>query len=344
MSNPENGGDTPPVVSPETETMISSEAELKRSHEIGGENSLLQRVQLKFRNAVGRAMEEIPDEKIRNGIKEIQEEVVNLLKHLQEKSGLDDESLQFFEDEIIKSKVEAFISKMALGTERALIKQVLARNKVLSEGLNSTQEELRREMYDEMTGLLQKKYLQNRFKDMLSMLQREAHDNPSLLALMFFDIDHFKKVNDTYGHQAGDSVIAGVGRIVRENFQRESDAAGKYGGDEFVVVMPKCNAFNAALKAENIRKKIEETKFTAFKDNEKVEFNVTVSIGVLIATLRKFLNANSEKTMEYLVKQADVLLYESKQKGRNRVSPREIEVGETEAGETEVEPEQSPKG
>jgi len=328
MSNPENGGDTPPVVSPETETIVSSEAELKRSHEIEGDNPLIQRVQLKFRNAIGRAMEEIPDEKIRSGIKKIQEEVVVLLKQLQEKSGLDDMSLQLFEDEIIKSKVEAFISKMALGTERDLRKQLSVQNKALREGLSSTQEELRREMYDEMTGLLQKKYLLSGFMDRLSMLQREAYETPVKASLMFFDIDHFKRINDKFGHQAGDDVIAGVGKIVREKFQRGSDVAGKFGGDEFVVVMPKCDSHNASLLAEDIRKKIEETKFTTFKDSKKVEFGVTVSIGVLTVTLHKFLNGNIDKAMNYLLKQADILLYESKQQGRNRVSPKQIELGE----------------
>ncbi|MBA4336529.1 hypothetical protein C0416_02015 [bacterium] len=323
MPNNVSGGSDTPVVSPETEQI-----EQKRSHEVEGENPLIQRVQLKFRNAVGRAMEEIPDEKIRTGIKKIQEEVLTLLKQLQEKSGLDDKSLQLFEDEIIKSKVDGFISKMALDTERDLRRQLSAQNKVLKEGLSSTQAELKKEMYDEMTGLLQKKYLLSGLKNILAMLQREAYQDPVKVSLMFFDIDHFKGVNDTFGHQAGDDAITGVGKVVRDKFQRGSDVAGKFGGDEFVVVMPKCDSHNAAILAEDVRKKIEESRFTTFKDGQAVEFKVTVSIGVLTANLHRFLNGNIDKAVDYLINQSDVLMYESKQKGRNRVSPKQIELGE----------------
>lgn len=317
-----------------TESGVPLDRSTKRSHEIEGNNPLAQRVQLKFRQAVGRAMEEISDDDIRNGIKAIQQEVVDLLRKLQEESGLDDDSIQIFEDEIIIAKVNAFIAMTALDAERDLRKQIVVQNKALRATVNSNQEELRKEMYDDLTtNLYRKKYLLSSFRKTLSILQREAYNDPVPMSLIFFDIDHFKKVNDTYGHPTGDEVLKGVGEIVGERFQRESDTVGRYGGEEFVVILSKCNEHNAALLAEDLRKQIEETVFTTFVGGKKVEFNVTASIGVLTAVLHKFPNDDFEKVMKGMLKQADALMYEGKQNGRNRVSTKQINIGKMPDGD-----------
>ena len=306
----------------------------RRSHETNVENPLVQRIQLKFRQAVGRAMEEIADKEIREGIKKIQQEVVTLLRKLQEEAGLNDKALQLFEDEIIRAKVNAFIAMTALSTEREILRELKRENKSLKSTLDSSQEELRREMYDELTGLLRKKYFLSGFRKTLSLLQREAFTSPVPIALMFFDVDHFKNVNDTYGHQVGDTVLKRIGKIAQDRFQRESDTSGRYGGEEFVVVMPKCDMRNAALIAEDLRKQIEAETFTTFtEDGRKIEFNVTASVGVLSAVLHRFPNDDFEKIIEGMLKQADALMYEGKQSGRNKISVRQIDIGEILAGD-----------
>lgn len=308
---------------------IGGEArKLRRSHESMDLNPLVQRVQLKFRQAVGQAMEEIADEKIREGIKAIQQEVVELLKKLQQESGLEDAALQLFEDEIIQAKVNAFTAMTVLETQREILHTLKQENQQLKTSLDSSQEELRMEMYDELTGVLKKKYLLSGFRNTLSHLQREAFTMPVPISVLFFDVDHFKRVNDNFGHMAGDDVLSKIGEIVANKFPRKNDTVGKFGGEEFVVVLPGCNEYNAGKLAEDLRREIENLTFKCNKDGKIVEFKVTVSIGALAAILHKFPNDDFEKIMEGMIKQADGLMYQGKHGGRNRVVVSQVQIGE----------------
>jgi len=125
---------------------------------------------------------------------------------------------------------------------------------------------------------------------------------------VIFDIDHFKSVNDTYGHQFGDDVIRMVAQITREH-ARESDFAGRYGGEEFVVLLPDTDLQGAAHFAERLRKAI-ETRALDFQGQPK---NFTVSLGV--ASLEPEMQAHQQ-----LIEKADQALYRSKESGRNRTT------------------------
>lgn len=300
----------------------------RRAYEIEGENRLVQRVQLKFREAVGRAMEEISDKEIREGIQAIQNDVLVLLRKLQEESGLHDKSLQLFEDEVIDAKVNAFIAATALESERKIRQHLIRQNNELRETLDSSQAELRKEMYDDLTGVYRKKYLLNGLRKTLSLLQREAYSKPIPLSVMFFDIDYFKKVNDKYGHQAGDEVLSNLGEIIGNMFQRESDTVGRYGGEEFVAVLPRCNIKDAKNLAESLRSVIEDTPMETVYKGKIETFGVTISVGVVTALLHKVTDGKTGRAMDYILKQADTLLYECKQTGRNKVSLRQVDVGE----------------
>lgn len=300
----------------------------RRAYEVEGKSRLVQRVQLKFREAVGRAMEEISDKEIREGIQAIQRDVVVLLRKLQEESNLNDVSLQLFEDEIIDAKVKAFIATTALESERKIREHLMRQNNELKETLDSSQAELQKEMYDDLTGVYRKKYLLNGLRKTLSLLQREAYNSPVPLSVMFFDIDHFKKVNDKYGHQTGDEVLSTMGKVIGKMFQRESDTVGRYGGEEFVAVLPRCNIKDAAKLAESLRGVVEDTPMKTVHNGEIETFGVTVSVGVVTALLHKVTDGKTERAMDYVLKQADTLLYDSKQTGRNKVSLRKVHVGE----------------
>jgi len=126
--------------------------------------------------------------------------------------------------------------------------------------------------------------------------------------LCFIDIDHFKMVNDTYGHEAGDVILSTVGKILRK-YIRQVDFVGRYGGEEFLVILPSVELSQGIHFAEKIRAIVEQFKF--LYKNERI--SVTVSCGVAQRSVYK----SSEET----VSGADAFLYKAKEAGRNRVLP-----------------------
>lgn len=129
------------------------------------------------------------------------------------------------------------------------------------------------------------------------------------LSCMMIDIDNFKMVNDTYGHIVGDEVLRGIGLLFTdEGIFRKEDVCGRFGGEEFVVILPATNAQNAMIPAEKLREAIRTTKF---KPQEGETFVVTVSIGV--AELEE-----TEESIDDLINKADIALYEAKQTGKDK--------------------------
>jgi len=130
------------------------------------------------------------------------------------------------------------------------------------------------------------------------------------LSVLIFDIDHFKQVNDTYGHLFGDKVIRSVAQILKDNVKGK-DTAVRYGGDEFVVLLPDTAIEGACQVAEKIRKKVEGCRIKRTIDNETVA-NITVSLGVS--------NYKVGESVADFFSRADAALYASKNDGRNRVT------------------------
>lgn len=153
---------------------------------------------------------------------------------------------------------------------------------------------------DGLTGLLNRRT----FNTVLDRRFREADRYRRPLSLLLLDIDHFKKVNDTHGHPAGDAVLRGVARIA-QRCARETDAVARYGGEELALILPETDADGARAVAERIRKAVE----AAQHPTEQGAVRVTVSIGV----------ATQGPSPEEMVEGADKALYRAKQGGRNRV-------------------------
>jgi diguanylate cyclase (GGDEF)-like protein len=124
------------------------------------------------------------------------------------------------------------------------------------------------------------------------------------LSALLLDLDHFKQINDTYGHGPGDEVLATVGEAIRSTV-RESDFAGRYGGEEFVVLLPDTDLDAAMIVAEKIRKAVAGIQITA------VDRRITTSVGVASLPL----HAHDTAT---LIRAADRALYTAKANGRNR--------------------------
>lgn len=158
--------------------------------------------------------------------------------------------------------------------------------------------------HDPLTGIYNKGYL-------LEALDAEFKRAKALhtdFSVLFFDLDHFKKVNDTYGHDAGDYVLKEFSHLVRTNFLKPKDVFARYGGEEFVILLSKTNATLAAELAEKIRSAVEANAFIY----EGKRMPITTSLGV--AELRTDI-----ESAQTLLKHADKALYTAKSQGRNRV-------------------------
>ncbi len=140
------------------------------------------------------------------------------------------------------------------------------------------------------------------FQKLDAEMQRYVRYNTTV-ALLMIDIDNFKKINDTFGHQAGDNLLNALAVIVREE-ARESDICCRYGGEEFTVIMPLTDIANAATSAERLRERVARSLFDGRA--------ITVSIGVAAS-------GENVGTSQELVKKADAALYEAKENGKNRV-------------------------
>ncbi|MBI4510701.1 MAG: GGDEF domain-containing protein [Deltaproteobacteria bacterium] len=156
---------------------------------------------------------------------------------------------------------------------------------------------------DGLTQVYNKRY----FLEVLGREMSRAHRYRRDLSLILFDIDHFKKINDTHGHLAGDYVLKRLAQVIKAKIRRE-DIISRYGGEEFAIVLPEISGENAMVTAEKIRKIVERTSFK-FEDSK---ISVTVSIGV------RSLTSGARDPMEF-IRQADENLYEAKTRGRNQV-------------------------
>jgi diguanylate cyclase (GGDEF)-like protein len=167
----------------------------------------------------------------------------------------------------------------------------------------SYHEEIYRLMtFDGLTGAHNKRFFHEALEREVSRSKRYARD----LSLVLFDIDHFKKVNDTYGHIAGDAVLRQLAALVRANIRRE-DIFSRVGGEEFAIIVPETAAPDAAAVAGKIRSLVEATEMMF----DAISIPVTVSLGVA--------GMDANETSESLYAKADALLYRAKQSGRNRV-------------------------
>lgn len=155
---------------------------------------------------------------------------------------------------------------------------------------------------DALTQLPNRRAFDETFVELDDAFQRSGHP----FSLIILDVDHFKKVNDQHGHAAGDAVLSMIGRVLLEN-RRTTDHASRLGGEEFVLMLPRCDAESARLVADRYRQKIQSAKLRY--NNQYL--SVTVSCGVAEASLND--------TKRSLLQRADSAMYLAKIRGRNQV-------------------------
>ena len=160
---------------------------------------------------------------------------------------------------------------------------------------------------DDLTRLLRK----NSFLQRLHKLLMESYIEGKEVHLVMIDLDHFKKVNDTYGHQTGDVVLERVSELIRA-YLRPSDIAGRFGGEEIIVAM-QSSYEEAVCVAENIRQAVKQNRMKSIGQGASDHFHVTLSIG--IASSHRF-----GFDGKALIQKADEALYTSKSSGRDCIT------------------------
>jgi len=159
---------------------------------------------------------------------------------------------------------------------------------------------------DPMTNLKNRRY----FQDKMAEEYRRAERNHSVLSLIMMDIDHFKKINDEFGHPIGDECLKEMARVIKLRFNRSIDTLARVGGEEFAIILPHVAHESAMTLADNLRRQVEKVSIRYGKKT----IHLTASFGIATQSPTK------ESNMEDLFKQADMALYEAKRLGRNRVA------------------------
>jgi diguanylate cyclase (GGDEF)-like protein len=163
---------------------------------------------------------------------------------------------------------------------------------------------------DALTGVYNRRFLQAKLKEEKARADRYKRS----LSILMADIDHFKAFNDSQGHQKGDALLAAIGKLLHQNV-RELDVVCRYGGEEFLVLLPETDGPRAEIVAERLRSKVEKSDFGA-------PAPVTVSIG--LATY-----PTDADSPEMVISEADGDLYQAKEAGRNRVCRAKPKTGQS---------------
>ncbi len=158
-------------------------------------------------------------------------------------------------------------------------------------------------LLDDLTGCYKKGYCKEFLSKLLTAFIRYKDEK---FSIVMFDLDHFKKINDTYGHLCGDYVLATIAKIVRKNL-RSSDIFCRFGGEEFIVILPKTLAPGALRLAHRLRQNIASYAYVY----NNLQIKVTASFGIT--------TVSPTDSVESLIERCDQALYQAKKKGRNRV-------------------------
>jgi diguanylate cyclase len=225
-----------------------------------------------------------------------------------------DQALRHSEKELVESNnsLEGIVAHLIASTKSMHVSMEMMRQQIQEsrQEINTLQERLERAtveaMSDPLTGLTNRKGLAQAIEQVV-LSSEEINSYPCLLMM---DIDHFKKINDTYGHLLGDRVIKVVADTLRNQIKGK-DTAARYGGEEFCVLLPETELTDAVKVAENIRLAVEKTRIKRSSDNQEI-CRMTISIGV--ARYKPF------ESITALFERADTALYRSKNEGRNRVT------------------------
>jgi len=148
------------------------------------------------------------------------------------------------------------------------------------------------------------------FDEAIERLRDDFQSNAEVFSLLFMDIDHFKKFNDTHGHAVGDKVLTFIATILKKGI-KGSDMVARYGGEEFVVLLPQTNYQGSVIVAQQLCDKVAKKTLIMGGENKTSLGNISISIGVAVVS--------ASDTVASMIERADKALYQAKEEGRNRV-------------------------
>ena len=209
--------------------------------------------------------------------------------------------------DIMKAASDGLMAlNMSYETLTAELQEALARQEKMAKRLEELNSELERQaMTDKLTGLPNRRAFDDQLEKEISRAGRISEP----CALLLLDVDHFKRFNDTHGHQVGDLVLEAVGHTIAKEV-RTCDIPARYGGEEFAVIMPHTPLQGARIAAERIRRALQATAVVV----DGTRLSVTVSIGVTVVV-----NPTERRAGTLAIRRADDALYEAKAAGRNCV-------------------------
>ena len=231
------------------------------------------------------------------------QEIKNITVELQNWRKEEEEDFETIKEKLLNiaisldKEIDDFVGEMKEENEE--VNRLKEKIKILEKKVQKLSKEVKT---DFLMNIANKKAIQEELKKQESSFKRYN----TIYSVVFFDIDHFKNINDTYGHDAGDVILKSLGLLFKR-YARDVDMIGRFGGEEFVAILPNTPKEGAYKFAEKLRKIIAKTKFMY----KKTRINVTVSAGV---ASRDEVNSSEE-----VLKKADERLYLAKQNGRNRV-------------------------
>lgn len=213
------------------------------------------------------------------------------------------EFFDFYPENNLEERFSCFYKKIEVDKRRH---KEFRRIRNQTTSLKTDNRDLKRlSLMDDLTGLHNTRYMKEIFEGLFELVHR--YERP--LSVLMLDLDHFKDVNDKNNHLIGSTVLKEIGRVIKEH-TRKSDVRIRYGGDEFVVIMPETPAKAAMAVAERIRKKVSELAMTVRPD---YVVKITASLGVAS------LDRTRHQAFWELLRDADMAMYEAKKHGRNKV-------------------------
>ena len=168
-------------------------------------------------------------------------------------------------------------------------------------------------MHDQLTGLPNRRFFESR----LNAEWGRAHREDSPISLLLIDVDKFKGYNDAYGHQQGDLALKAVAKVFADTLKRSTDLAARWGGEEFIVLLPNTDGNGAAEIAEQVRANMEKIEIPLLVNDENADIgakHATVSVGVYTCV------SGASITLNDFISKADTMLYKAKGEGRNCIS------------------------
>lgn len=224
-----------------------------------------------------------------------------------QQATIDEQTLSF---EQAKNKLEEEIQDIQYEFDDKVQERTLELNIALQELEEVNKELAAKTTIDDLTGLFNRRY----YDQKISAEYRRSYRNRTPLCLIIIDIDHFKNVNDTYGHSVGDDCLKLLAKQLKNASNRSADIACRFGGEEFCMILPETDGDGGVHFAEVLRKAVGKMSFSF----QEIEIPITISCGVAVYE-QQSANESTNVNTEILFCAADKALYQAKQQGRNRV-------------------------